>query len=209
MGAGMSIGDKSPSLTMSAVSSLLERTAQCTQRRGPFRSRGPGRRLIVFLSALYRRGIRTRPPVIFCRKSGRFILQTQMNSLPHPQPKQRAPRVHPEGVTPAVFRLNNGNRVAGKLQVLSVTGGLLCVPRPVQQGSRGKLMFLTGSGSVLAGAEMLSPVSWGLQPFRFLALAADDQDRLKTVIQTSLERRRRDEKRNLRAHVEIEKNRPW
>ncbi len=132
-----------------------------------------------------------------------------MNSLPHPQPKQRAPRVHPEGVTPAVFRLNNGNRVAGKLQVLSVTGGLLCVPRPVQQGSRGKLMFLTGSGSVLAGAEMLSPVSWGLQPFRFLALAADDQDRLKTVIQTSLERTRRDEKRNLRAHVEIEKNRAW
>lgn len=132
-----------------------------------------------------------------------------MNSLPQPHLKPRAPRVHPDGVTPAVFRLNDGNRVAGKLEVLSITGGLLCVPRPVQQGSRGKLMFLTGVGSVLAGAEMLSPISWGLQPFRFLALCSDDEDRLKSVIRSSLERTRRDDKRNLRSHVEIEKNRVW
>jgi hypothetical protein len=43
-------------------------------------------------------------------------------------------------------------------------------------------MFLTGSGSVLGGAEMLRPVTSALQPFRFVSLAADDHRRLGTLI---------------------------
>jgi hypothetical protein len=46
-------------------------------------------------------------------------------------------------------------------------------------------MFLTGAGSVLGGAEMLSPVSSDLQPFRFVSLAAADQRRLGVTIQAS------------------------
>jgi hypothetical protein len=46
-------------------------------------------------------------------------------------------------------------------------------------------MFLTGAGSVLAGAEMLNPVSSTLQPFRFVSLPQDDQRRLGAVIQAS------------------------
>lgn len=46
-------------------------------------------------------------------------------------------------------------------------------------------MFLTGSGSVLGGAELLNPVSSTLQPFRFLSLAGDDQRRLGEIIQSS------------------------
>lgn len=104
--------------------------------------------------------------------------------------------------TPAVLRLGDGRRVSGKLKVVSLTGGLLSVPHPVNTGSSAKLMFLTGAGMVLGSAEMLSPLSWGLQPFRFVALADDDQDRLKTVIQQSVEQ-------NRSGHAEIERSRAW
>ena len=80
----------------------------------------------------------------------------------------------------------------GKLQVISLTGGLLCLSKPMDHGCRVKLMFLTGSGSVLGAAEMLSPVSWSLQPFKFLALHCDDQRRLRVAIQSSLDESRRD-----------------
>ncbi len=55
---------------------------------------------------------------------------------------------------------------------------------------------------VLGSAEMLSPLSWSLQPFRFVALADDDQDRLKTVIQRSVEQ-------NRAGHGQIERSRAW
>jgi len=89
--------------------------------------------------------------------------------------------------TTAVLRLKDGRRVPGKLKVVSLTGGLLSVTHPVDTGSNAKLMFLTGAGMVLGSAEMLSPLSWTLQPFRFLALDHDDQNRLKTVIQKSID----------------------
>ncbi len=62
-------------------------------------------------------------------------------------------------------------------------------------------MFLTAAGLVLGSAEMLSPISWGLQPFRFVALADDDEDRLKTVIQRSVEQKRTN-------HGQIERSGP-
>jgi len=82
--------------------------------------------------------------------------------------------------------------VPGKLQVISLTGGLLCLPEPLEQGCLVKLMFLTRGGSVLGAAEMLSPISWKLQPFKFVRLYDDDQRRLQTAIQSSLDQNRRD-----------------
>ena len=125
-----------------------------------------------------------------------------MSSFPQPHAKQRAPRAHLEGITSAVLRLSDGRCVLGNLQVISVTGGLLCLPRPVEQGSRAKLMFLTHTGSVFAVTEMLRPVSWDLQPFRFVTLCDDDQDRLQAAIRSTLERSRR-------AHEQIERHRAW
>jgi len=55
-----------------------------------------------------------------------------------------------------------------------------------------KLMFLTRRGSVLGAAEMLSPVTWGLQPFKFVRLHDDDERRLQAAIQSSLDKNRRD-----------------
>jgi hypothetical protein len=77
------------------------------------------------------------------------------------------------------------------LQSISLSGGLLGVPKPLDCGAQVKLMFLTGSGSVLGVAEMLSPITWSLQPFKFVKLYDDDEIRLQAAIQSSLDRTRR------------------
>ncbi len=105
-----------------------------------------------------------------------------MNSLPQTSPPWRVPRAYLEGNTPAVLRFPNGQRVGANIQVISLTGGLLSLSQPVVQGSRVKLMFLTGTGSVLGGAEMLCPVTNSMQPFRFVSLADDDHSRLGALI---------------------------
>jgi hypothetical protein len=105
-----------------------------------------------------------------------------MANLPQSRPPWRFPRAHLEGDTPTVLRFPNGQRIGANLQVISLTGGLLSLSQPVVQGSRVKLMFLTGAGSVLGGAEMLRPVTKELQPFRFVSLAVDDHRRLEELI---------------------------
>jgi hypothetical protein len=81
-----------------------------------------------------------------------------------------------------VLRSPTGQRMGASLQVISLAGGLLSVPQALVQGSRVKLMFLTGCGSVFGAAEMLSPINDALQPFRFVSLAADDHRRLGALI---------------------------
>jgi hypothetical protein len=88
------------------------------------------------------------------------------------------------------------------LQVISLSGGLLCLPSPLDQGSQVKLMFLTRKGSVLGAAEMLSPISWGVQPFKFVKLYKDDERRLDAAIQLSMDQ-------NRLQHVQMEKHRVW
>ncbi|MGA8437513.1 MAG: hypothetical protein WB762_05810 [Candidatus Sulfotelmatobacter sp.] len=105
-----------------------------------------------------------------------------MTSPPQTRQPWRVPRANLEGSIPAVLRFPNGQRTSAKLQVISLTGGLLSLSQPVVQGSQIKVMFLTGAGSVLGGAEMLRPVNNELQPFRFVSIAADDQRRLGTLI---------------------------
>jgi hypothetical protein len=94
----------------------------------------------------------------------------------------RRPRAHLDGKNPIVLRFQDGQRMGANLQVISVTGGLLSLPKSVDQGSQVKLMFLTEAGSVLGGAEMLPPVSDKLQPFRFTSLPADDQRRVGALV---------------------------
>jgi hypothetical protein len=105
-----------------------------------------------------------------------------MGSIPQSRQPWRVPRAYLAGKTPAVLRLPNGKRLGANLQTVSLTGGLLAVPQPIVQGSQVKLMFLTGAGAVLGGAEMLHPINHILQPFRFVSLAADDHRRLGDLI---------------------------
>ena len=111
-----------------------------------------------------------------------------MNALPQLTPDARAPRLNLAEITPAVLRFDDGRRTQAQLEVISLTGGMLCVPRPVQLDSRVKLMFVTPTGSVLGTAEMLRPVSVRKQPFRFVELEQDDQRRLQASIQSSFGR---------------------
>src|SRR4026208_673819 len=86
----------------------------------------------------------------------------------------RAPRVRTTEYTPAVLRFPSGDTVTGRLEVFSATGGLLCLPKPLISGTRIKVMFLTPKGPVLGAAEMLTPVSWNQQAFRFVSPAHED-----------------------------------
>lgn len=110
-----------------------------------------------------------------------------MTHLPHSHTYWRSPRVRPVDITPAVLRLADGRRHRGKLETISLTGGLLSMPNMLDRGSRIKLMFLTPTGPVLGSAEMLSPVSTTRQPFRFVALEEGDQRRLRAVVQSFLD----------------------
>jgi hypothetical protein len=107
-----------------------------------------------------------------------------MDALSQPHAQLRAPRINLADFTPAVLRFQDGQRASGKLQVLSVNGGLLSLPSPIDQGSQVKLMFLTHAGTVLGAAEMLSPLTSTQQPFRFVSLPADDRRRLGAAIQS-------------------------
>jgi hypothetical protein len=80
-----------------------------------------------------------------------------------------------------VLRFQSGDCVTGRLEVFSSTGGLLCLSKPLIRGTRIKVMFLTQTGPVMGSAEMLTPVSWTQQPFRFVALASGDQRRLQAM----------------------------
>jgi hypothetical protein len=123
--------------------------------------------------------------------------------FPSPQPAgRRAQRTSFVETIPAVLRCQNGCRVLGKLQVVSLTGGLLKLSRPLHLGSHVKLMFLTGKGLVLGSVEMLSPISWSLQPFKFVRLYDDDEERLQSAIQSSLDQ-------NRRGHAQVERFRAW
>lgn len=112
-----------------------------------------------------------------------------MTSSP-PRFATRAPRVFFVETTPAVLRCIDGRFKRGKLQVISMTGGLLSLTKPLDFGSRVKLMFLSNVGTIFGHAEMLGPISWSLQPFKFLRLYEDDEERLQSAIQASLSRSR-------------------
>jgi hypothetical protein len=109
-----------------------------------------------------------------------------MNFLPQPDFRLRSPRLHPAPAIPAVLRFPDGHCASAMLDTISLTGGLCSIQKPLDRGARVRMMFVTQLGAVLGTAEMLTPVTWGMQPFRFTALAEKDQRRLGQAIRTSL-----------------------
>jgi hypothetical protein len=114
----------------------------------------------------------------------------------------RAPRQKLTNPTPAVLRFPSGGQVRARLQVISITGGLLFLPNLLDRGTCAKLMFLTDSGAVLGTAEMLIPISTTLQPFRFVAIDSDDQGRIRKSVRAGAEQ-------NLRDRQSIYYDRAW
>lgn len=107
-----------------------------------------------------------------------------------PQPtNQRPARVKLASGPTAALRFDDGRRTTGKLQIVSITGGLLRLAKPISPGALVEIMFLTQSGPVLAMAELLSPCSATLrclQPFRFIMMEDGDFHHLKTALASSL-----------------------
>jgi hypothetical protein len=113
----------------------------------------------------------------------------RMNYHPHSHPDWRSPRARLAEITPVVFRLSDGSCSRGNLEIISLTGGLVCISNVLDRSSRVMLMFLTQTGLVQATAEMLSPVSRTRQPFRFVALEEGAHRKLRTVVQSFLDAR--------------------
>jgi hypothetical protein len=94
----------------------------------------------------------------------------------------RSPRAQLTDAPPAVLRLPDGRQFRGELRAISLTGGLLQMPKMQQKHSRMNLLFVTEMGPVLGSVEMLSPVSKALQPFRFISVETLHQQRLRTFV---------------------------
>lgn len=111
-----------------------------------------------------------------------------MTHFPQPHPSRRAARVQLGGSVLAVIRFDDGKRSRGKLYSVSVTGGLLKLTKPLEQGDFVEIGFQTKVGAVIGMAEMLSPTRKAtdgtMQPFRFIALGDDDHRNLRMALQS-------------------------
>lgn len=105
--------------------------------------------------------------------------------MPTPQAHWRSPRVRLDDAAPAILRSSDGRQERGKLEILSLRGGLLNLSNMLEQGSRFKLLFMTQTGPVLGAVEMLSPVSPSQQPFRFVGIQKADQGRVRAIVQST------------------------
>ena len=104
--------------------------------------------------------------------------------------------------TQAVLRFASGERIKGRLQVISVTGGLLWLDTPLDLGSRANVMFLMDAGAVSGTAEMLKPLSGTQQAFRFVEIGKTERSRLEKTIESSTHRQWQD-------HQSIVRERAW
>lgn len=127
---------------------------------------------------------RQSPSVTCCASSPRRILGYAMT--PQSRAVRRSPRVRLPCVTPVVLRSQDGSRKQGELKLVSLTGGLVYLPDPLDCHSRVKLKFVTPVGTIDGSVEMLKPVSADLQPFRFKALGGRGQRKLRATIQLHL-----------------------
>jgi hypothetical protein len=114
-----------------------------------------------------------------------------MTHYPQTNPTHRATRIQLT-TTPAVVKLSDGQKTKGNIHLVSITGGLLQLARPLSEGDFVEVAFQTNSGNVEGMAEMLNPVKKGqgsvLQAFRFVALDDDDHQKLRMVVEATADR---------------------
>jgi hypothetical protein len=114
--------------------------------------------------------------------------------MPFPQSSslRRAPRVKFGDPLLATVLLQDGKSAKGKIQSVSVTGGLLRLAQALSKGDFVEVAFQTQTGRVQGLAEMLNPVrrlsDETLQPFRFVALADNDHRTLRMMVDAASDR---------------------
>jgi hypothetical protein len=86
---------------------------------------------------------------------------------------QRGSRVKLAGSILVLVLLENGRQIRGRMNQLSLNGGLVSIEHPLDEGIRVTVLFHLGCTSVRSRAQMMFPM-WAtkgcLQPFRFLDL---------------------------------------
>jgi hypothetical protein len=96
-----------------------------------------------------------------------------MSSTASTQKGHRGQRVRLGGSILALLLLENGRQIRGRMNQLSVNGGLLSLENPLDESIRVTVLFHLGCTSIRCRAQMLFPM-WAtqgcLQPFRFLEL---------------------------------------
>lgn len=102
----------------------------------------------------------------------------------------RPPRVKLAGSVLVMLRLENGRHIRGKLHQVSITGGLLHMEHPLDEGIKVEVMFHVGSHTVRSKGAMLFPM-WAtkgcLQPFRFIDFDEEGREQLAATLQTLLD----------------------
>lgn len=108
--------------------------------------------------------------------------------FPQPNPASRAQRFTLGGSVLVAIRRESTQPIRGKLQKLSVTGGLLMLAKPLGQGDFVEVAFRTSTGAVHGIAEILQlrreSTAGCLQPFRFLAMEDEDHVRLQMALES-------------------------
>src|ERR1700674_1916260 len=102
----------------------------------------------------------------------------------------RAPRVKLGGTVLSLVRLESGRQMRGKLHQLSITGGLLQLDTPLDEGIKVEVIFHVGNSTVRSKARMLFPM-WAtqgyLQPFEFDELDEEDRCNLRVDLERLLD----------------------
>lgn len=115
-----------------------------------------------------------------------------MTHFPQTDVHRRAPRVQLNGSVAAAIHAEGGRRASAKLQSISITDGLLQLPKELSTGDFVEIAFHTRSGPICGMAEMLRPMrklpSAYLQPFRFVALGDEDDRKLRMALDSALDR---------------------
>lgn len=101
-----------------------------------------------------------------------------MSSIASAQKGQRGSRVKLGGSILVLVLLENGRQIRGRMNQLSVNGGLVSLERPLDEGIKITVLFHIGSTSIRCPGRMLFPM-WAtqgcLQPFRFVELPEADR----------------------------------
>ena len=110
-----------------------------------------------------------------------------MTHYPQTNAVHRATRIQ-LATAPALIKLTDGKRAKARIQIISVTGGLLQLASALSEGDFVEVAFQTQSGNVHGMAEMLIPVRSTpgsvFQPFRFVALGDDDHQTLQMIVES-------------------------
>ena len=92
------------------------------------------------------------------------------------------------GSVPVEIRSEAGGTIRGKLHVVSATGGLFVLAKPLEPGDFVQVKFQTTQGTVGGMAEMLQTIRRSttgcLQPFRFVALEDEDHKKLRMAMES-------------------------